>query len=108
MPNNPRQYGRARTGSAAGAGVMGRRPSPIDGLVNVGPALDCSFVTKLFGRPYPVQFRNQGALDTWERVLGTPRSGAAGRSPARFAGRSGRNSCATWEACIPCLRQPGS
>ncbi|WP_313706538.1 hypothetical protein [Massilia sp.] len=70
MPNNPRQYGRTHAGSAAGASTIGRRPPPIDGLVNVGPALDCSFVTKLFGRPYPVQFRNQGALDAWERALG--------------------------------------
>ena len=70
MPNNPRQYGRAHAVSAPGASKIGRRPPPIDGLVNVGPALECSFVTKLFGRPYPVQFRNQGALDAWERALG--------------------------------------
>lgn len=39
-------------------------------MIDVGPALDCSGVTTLFGRPYPVQFRNQGAIGAWTRALG--------------------------------------
>lgn len=39
------------------------------GVIDVDPALDCSRVTTLFGRPYPVQFRNQGAIDAWTRAL---------------------------------------
>jgi hypothetical protein len=31
--------------------------------IEVGPALKKSRVGKLHGRPYPVQFRNQGAFD---------------------------------------------
>ncbi|MCS0592636.1 hypothetical protein ACFQ09_08230 [Massilia norwichensis] len=42
----------------------------MDGFVNIGPALVRSPITRLFGRPYPVQFRAQGALDAWTRALG--------------------------------------
>lgn len=42
----------------------------LDQNVDVGPALDCSSVSTLFGRPFPVQFRNQGAIDEWTRALG--------------------------------------
>jgi len=38
--------------------------------IDVGPALKKSRVSKLHGRPYPVQFRNQGAFDTWRQALG--------------------------------------
>jgi hypothetical protein len=39
--------------------------------IEVGPALRKSRVTKLHGRPYPVQFRNQGAFDAWKQALGS-------------------------------------
>lgn len=57
-----------------------------DRLVDIGPALGCSRVGALCGRPYPVQFRNQGAIDAWTNALhdtaawagwGDPRSTAA-------------------------------
>lgn len=41
-----------------------------DRMTDVGPALACSRVGRLQGRPYPVQFRNQGAVDAWKGVLG--------------------------------------
>jgi hypothetical protein len=39
--------------------------------IKVGPALDRSRVTTLHGRPFPVQFRNQGAFEAWKQALGT-------------------------------------
>lgn len=39
--------------------------------IDVGPALEKSRVSMLHGRPYPVQFRNQGAFDAWRHALGT-------------------------------------
>jgi hypothetical protein len=39
--------------------------------IEVGPALKKSRVSKLYGRPYPVQFRNQGAFDAWKQALGS-------------------------------------
>jgi len=39
--------------------------------IEVGPALKRSRVSKLHGRPYPVQFRNQGAFDAWKQALGS-------------------------------------
>ena len=65
MPTNVECHRQARAAS-----TIGRQPAPMDGLVNVGPALACSPVTRLCGRPYPVQFRAQGALDAWTRALG--------------------------------------
>lgn len=39
--------------------------------IEVGPALKKSRVARLHGRPYPVQFRNQGAFDAWKQALGS-------------------------------------
>jgi hypothetical protein len=39
--------------------------------IEVGPALKKSRVGRLHGRPYPVQFRNQGAFDAWKHALGS-------------------------------------
>jgi hypothetical protein len=39
--------------------------------IEVGPVLTKSRLGKLHGRPYPVQFRNQGAFDAWKRALGS-------------------------------------
>lgn len=41
-----------------------------DALIDIGPALECSAIHVLHGRPYPVQFRNQGALGAWTAALG--------------------------------------
>jgi hypothetical protein len=41
-----------------------------DDVIDVGPAINCSHVVQLHGRPYPVQFRNQGAIEAWTRALG--------------------------------------
>lgn len=69
MPRKAGQYGEGRgERGAASAPVQNRSLEPA--VINIGPALDCSAVTRLFGRPYPVQFRNQGAIDAWTRALG--------------------------------------
>ncbi|KQX96856.1 hypothetical protein ASD28_17345 [Massilia sp. Root133] len=65
MPKNLKQYGQARA-----TNIMGQQPAGMDGFVNIGPALVRSPVTRLFGRPYPIQFRAQGALDAWAHALG--------------------------------------
>lgn len=39
--------------------------------IEVGPALKKSRVGRPHGRPYPVQFRNQGAFDDWKQALGS-------------------------------------
>lgn len=39
-------------------------------VVDVGEALELSSVGMLSGRPYPVQFRHQGAIDAWTRAVG--------------------------------------
>jgi len=39
--------------------------------IEVGPALKKSRVGRLHGRPFPVQFRNQGAFDAWKQALGS-------------------------------------
>lgn len=55
---------------AHAASPLGRQPAPRDEFVNIGPALVRSPMTRFFGRPYPVQFRAQGALDAWTHALG--------------------------------------
>jgi hypothetical protein len=59
-----------RLGQAHATSMVGQQPARMDGFVNIGPALVRSPVTRLFGRPYPVQFRTQGAPDAWEHALG--------------------------------------
>ncbi|TFW34621.1 hypothetical protein [Massilia horti] len=41
-----------------------------DNIIDVGEALELSSVGPLCGRPYPIQFRHQGATDAWARALG--------------------------------------
>jgi len=65
MPKNLNRYGQARATS-----MVAQQPARMDGFVNIGPALVRSPVTRLFGRPYPIQFRTQGALDAWAHALG--------------------------------------
>lgn len=48
-----------------------RRGASTAGSIDVGPALEKSRVGMLYGRPYPVQFRNQGAFEAWRHALGT-------------------------------------
>lgn len=40
-----------------------------EALGQLEPAIRASMVTTLDGLPYPVKFRNQGALDEWERLF---------------------------------------
>jgi hypothetical protein len=72
MPKNRRRLPQTLAARAS-ATARGRPalPSPADDVIDVNPALDCSRVTTLFGRPYPVQFRNQGAIDAWTQALGS-------------------------------------
>lgn len=65
MPKNLHRHGQARVAS-----MTSRQPARMNGLVNIGPALVCSALTRFLGRPYPVQFRAQGALDAWTHALG--------------------------------------
>lgn len=65
MPKNLERRGHARATSP-----LGRQPAPRDEFDNIGPALVCSPMTRFFGRPYPVQFRAQGALDAWAHAPG--------------------------------------
>ena len=65
MPKNLKRYGQARA-----TGLVSQRPARMDGIVNIGPALVRSPVTRLLGRPYPIQFRAQRALDAWAHALG--------------------------------------
>lgn len=65
MPTNVKSHRPARA-----ANTIGRQPTRMDRFVNIGPALVCSSVTRLCGRPYPIQFRAQGALDAWTHALG--------------------------------------
>jgi len=68
MPHNLKRHGQPCAGSAVATSTTSRRPP--EGLINIGPALECSRVMTLSGRPYPVQFRNQGGIDAWTRALG--------------------------------------
>lgn len=65
MPTNVRHHSHV-----CGASSIGWQSAPMGGFVNIGPALLCSPVTRLFGRPYPLQFRAQGRLDAWTRAPG--------------------------------------
>lgn len=65
MPKDLTRYGQAGATS-----VVTQQPARMDGFVNIGPALVRSHVTRFFGRPYPIQFRAQGALDAWAHALG--------------------------------------
>ena len=65
MPKNLKRQKQARA-----AGMIRQQPRSMDGFVNIGPALIRSPMTRFFGRPHPVQFRAQGALDAWTHALG--------------------------------------
>lgn len=54
-----------------GSANSGKANAPTVERIEVGPALKKSRVGKLHGRPYPVQFRNQGAFDAWKQALGS-------------------------------------
>ena len=64
MTNNLQRHAQARAAS-----TFGRQPAPMDGWINTGPALVRSEVTRLHGRLYPIQFREQGAVEAWKRAL---------------------------------------
>ncbi|MEK2481515.1 hypothetical protein AAAB32_09590, partial [Lactobacillus acidophilus] len=61
MQNRLRRHGQV-TGESGVAVHAVSRSLPPGGVIDIGPALECSWVTTLYGRPYPLQFRNQGAL----------------------------------------------
>jgi hypothetical protein len=70
MQNKLQRHGHMVGESGVAVNAVSRSlPSP-DGVIDIGPSLECSWVTTLYGRPYPVQFRNQGAIDAWTRALG--------------------------------------
>jgi hypothetical protein len=76
-PGSPNMGGIMRKQASSGMPVCS--PQRID----VGPALKKSRVNKLYGRPYPVQFRNQGAFDAWQRALGTEEEWSRWADPLR-------------------------
>lgn len=65
MPKDRKRYRQACSTS-----MVAQQPARMDGFVNIGPALVRSHVMRFFGRPYPIQFRAQGALDAWANALG--------------------------------------
>lgn len=77
MTKNSKGLGQARATS-----TIGREQTPMDTLVNIGPALVCSAMTRFIGRPYPIQFRAQGALDAWQHALGNTRLWLRWQDPA--------------------------
>ena len=70
MLKNLRQHGRGLAGNDA-AIAAGKQAPPEYELVDINPAVSCSRVINLLGRPYAVQFHSQGAIDAWTRALGT-------------------------------------
>lgn len=70
MQNKLRRHGQMLGERAAAENAVSRRPLRAAGAIDIGPALECSWVTTLSGRPYPIQFRNQGAIDAWTGALG--------------------------------------
>lgn len=75
MLKNLKRQGQARVENTS------RQPAPMDGFTNLGPALVCSAMTRFCGRPYPVQFRAQGALDAWTHALGNTGLWSVWRDP---------------------------
>lgn len=70
MSNNLKQR-RETTAASAAARPPGWQPlSSEKNVTEVTAAVDCSYVRALSGRPFPVQFRHQGAIDAWTRALG--------------------------------------
>ena len=65
-----RRQGRGSARNDATA-ARGKQARPDEEPIDVGPAINCSQVTYLFRRPYPVQFRHQGAIEAWTRALET-------------------------------------
>jgi hypothetical protein len=61
-----------RSGVVAGVNGKGavRIGVPGEARIEIGPLVEKSRVTELHGRPYPVQLRNQGAFEAWERSMG--------------------------------------
>lgn len=65
MPNDLKRHEHTHANS-----TLGQQRATMEGFVNIGPALVRSPMTRFFGRPCPIQFRAQGALDTWRHALG--------------------------------------
>jgi hypothetical protein len=70
MQNKLQRHGQMVGKSGVAVNAVSRGLPPPGGVIDIGPSLECSWVTTLYGRPYPVQFRNQGAIDAWTRALG--------------------------------------
>lgn len=70
MQNKLRRHGQVVGESGVAVNAVSRGLPPPGGVIGIGPTLECSWVTKLSGRPYPIQFRNQGAIDAWTRAPG--------------------------------------
>lgn len=99
MPKNLERRGNARAASG-----LGRQPAPRDEFVNIGPALVRSPITRFFGRPYPVQFRAQGALDAWTHALGHTELWRFWQDSGTLCWQIGSKSFGSWNACTLALR----
>ena len=95
MQNKLRRHGQI-VGENAAANAVSRRPLRAEGIIDIGPALECSWVTTLSGRPYPVQFRNRGAIDAWTRALGKTEVWQRWQDPSTLC----------WQIRQEVLRQP--
>jgi hypothetical protein len=70
MQNKLQRHGQMVGKRGVAVNAVSRGLPPPGGVIDIRPSLECSWVTTLYGRPYPVQFRNQGAIDAWTRALG--------------------------------------
>lgn len=70
------------TARIAVARVPSRQPLRLeDDPIDLAPAVGCSYMTSLYGRPFPVQFRSQGAIDAWTQALGDTELWRSWRDP---------------------------
>lgn len=75
-------------------------------VIDVGPAIECSHVVQLHGRPYPVQFRNQGAIEAWTRALGNLEVWTRWAHPQTPAWHIRREVLWQWDHMYPLSRAP--
>jgi hypothetical protein len=70
MQNKLQRHGQMVRESGVALNAVRQGLPPPGGAIDIRPALERSWVTTLYGRPYPIQFLNQGAIEAWTRALG--------------------------------------
>lgn len=77
-----------------------------NGVIDLSLAFSCSHVVQLHGRPYPVQFRNQGAIEAWTRALGNLDVWTRWAHPLTAAWHIRREVLWQWDHMHPLSREP--